>query len=50
MQELHDRKVCKVLHLPGTANPADALTKHLKPKFVFRNYMARLYQQPAELF
>ena len=48
---LHDRRalsrnrgiinVCEE-GVPGTANPSDALTKHLSPK-VFKAYMARLY-------
>ena len=29
-----------------TANPADALTKDISPKTLFREYMARIYQKP----
>ena len=44
LQELRDRGVVNVLKVSGIANPADALTKHLKVKETFRTYMARLYQ------
>jgi hypothetical protein len=44
LHELHQRGVINVCEegVPGTANPSDALTKHLSPK-VFKAYMARLY-------
>ena len=50
LQELVDRKLIKMLDVPGTANPADALTKHISPKQTFKEYMARIYQQPASVF
>ena len=50
LQELVDRKIITLLKVPGTANPADALTKHLSPKQVFRGYMHRIYQQPEKAF
>ena len=40
----------KLLNVPGTANPADALTKHISPKPTFRNYMSRIYQMAESLF
>ena len=36
--------------MPGNANPADALTKHVAPKSVFREYMSRIYQVDAARF
>ena len=44
LHELHQRGIINVCEegVPGTANPSDALTKHLSPK-VFKAYMARLY-------
>lgn len=49
LQELVVRGVIKMVKVPGDANPADALTKHLS-KAVFREYCARLYQSVASLF
>ena len=44
LQELHARGVVAMppQGVPGTANPADAFTKHLE-KTIFRSYMAVLY-------
>ena len=42
LQELVKLRIVDVMHVPGKANPADALTKHLS-KQVYRAYMARLY-------
>ena len=42
LQELVRLRVVDIFHVPGKANPSDALTKHL-PKPTFREYMARLY-------
>ena len=50
MQELVTRKVITLLDVPGDANPADALTKHIAPKWLFREYMARIYNGAASLF
>ena len=45
LQELEAREIVKMPQpgVPGTANPADALTKHLKDKQSWREYMAVLY-------
>ena len=45
-QELQRRLVVNVVDVPGTANPADAFTKHLD-KTTFRMCMARLYNCDA---
>ena len=50
LQELSERGDIRLLNVPGTANPADALTKHVSPKSTFRSYMARIYQGNAEQF
>ena len=42
--EINYLKMCNVL---GKANPADALTKHLSPRTLFREYMARIYNVPG---
>ena len=46
LQELQRRLVVNVVDVPGTANPADAFTKHLD-KTTFCMYMARLYNCDA---
>ena len=43
LQELVARSVLSVLSVPGSANPADAMTKHLSPKAIFLEYMGRAY-------
>ena len=43
MQELVARGVITLHKVPGTANPADALTKYIG-RDLHRDYMARLYQ------
>ena len=50
LQELHDRNIVRLLNVPGKANPADALTKHVSPKGTFKEYMARIYNTAASLF
>ena len=50
LQELTERGDIRLLNVPGTANPADALTKHVSPKSTFRSYMARIYQGTADQF
>jgi hypothetical protein len=50
LQELDARRVIKLHHVPGAANPADALTKHVSPKQTFRAYMARIYNVAASQF
>ena len=47
MQELTARGIIDLRNVPGTANHADALTKHVAPKSVFREYMSRIYQVDA---
>jgi hypothetical protein len=42
LQELVRLKIVDVMHVPGKANPADALTNHLD-KRTFREYMERIY-------
>jgi hypothetical protein len=42
LQELVKLRIVDVIHVPGKANPADALTKHLDKK-TFREYMERIY-------
>ena len=46
LQELVSRNFLCVLNVPGKANPADVLTKHIG-KSEFREYMARLYNTSA---
>ena len=43
LQELVLHKICKLFHVPGNANPADAFTKHVPPKGLWQEYMARMY-------
>ena len=50
MQELVTRGLIDLRNVPGTANPADALTKHVAPKSVFREYMSCIYQVDAARF
>ena len=50
LQELVARAVIKILHVPGDANPADAMTKHLSPKSLYIEYMARVYHTTVALF
>ena len=50
LQELVDRGICSLLDVPGEANPADALTKHITPKQLFYDYMARLYNTGVDSF
>ena len=47
LQELAARGLVCLRNVPGSANPADALTKHISPKTAFREYMARIYQRPV---
>ena len=48
LQELEGH-VSKMHPVPGTANPADAFTKHLA-KPTFKQYMARLYNVSPDVF
>ena len=48
LQELEGH-VSKMHPVPGTANPADAFTKHLS-KPAFKQYMARLYNVSPDVF
>ena len=50
LQELSTRGTVKLLNISGKENPADALTKHLDPKSVFRGYMSKLYNAAAAIF
>ena len=43
LQELVTRNVLRMLNVPGTANPADAMTKHVSPKRHWQEYMSRMY-------
>ena len=43
LQELVARNVSRLLNVPGNANPADAFTKHVSPKRLWQEYMARMY-------
>ena len=43
LQELAAHGVVVLHKVPGTANPADALTKVLALKYAFKEYMAKLY-------
>ena len=36
-----------LLNVPGKANPADAFTKHVSPKRLWQEYMARMYNSPV---
>ena len=47
LQELVARLVVSLLNVPGTANPADAFTKHVSPKRLWQEYMARMYNSPV---
>ena len=49
MQELVHRGFVRILNVPGKANPADPLTKHVD-KLTFRTYMARLYNVDSITF
>ena len=46
LQELHDLRIIRLHNICGKENPADALTKDITPKSRFREYMARVYQEP----
>ncbi len=49
LQELEARKIVTLYNVPGTANPADAMTKHLA-KLDYVPYMIRLYNcKPEDL-
>ena len=50
LQELVARNIIKILHVPGDANPPDAMTKHLSPKSLYIEYMARAYHTTVALF
>ena len=50
LQELVARKVIRILDVPGDANPADAMTKHISPKSLYIDYMARAYNTTVALF
>ena len=50
LQELDRRGVVRLHNVPGTANPADALTKHLKSPKDWLNYMTILYNRAANEF
>ena len=50
LQELDRRGVVRLHNVPGTANPADALTKHLKSPADWLNYMAIIYNRAANEF
>ena len=43
LQELERSGVVKLYNVPGTANPSDALTKHLKQRSSFVTYMCYMY-------
>ena len=47
LQELVARLVVSLLNVPGKANPADAFTKHVSPKRLWQEYMARMYNSPV---
>ena len=49
LQELQHRRVINISNVPGKANPADPLTKHVD-KLSFRSYMARLYNVDPTTF
>ena len=44
------RRICRIFHVPGLQNPADALTKYITDggKQRFLEYMARLYNCDLE--
>ena len=42
LQELDAHGIVRLRHVPGTANPADALTKHLR-RIDYQEYMRVLY-------
>lgn len=50
LQQLQFRGLIDIRKVDGTANPADPLTKSLKQKRAFRDYMARLYNVGAHRF
>ena len=49
LQELQRRGLISIHSVPGKANPADALTKHVD-KLTFRSYMSRLYNVDPSTF
>ena len=49
LQELVRLRIVDVLQVPGKANPADALTKHLTAA-TFKEYMARMYNTSVNTF
>ena len=49
LQELVSRLIISLLDVPGTANPADAFTKHVAPKRRWQEYMARMYNTPVDM-
>ena len=50
LQELVERGILRLLNVGGDANPADALTKHVSPKRLFHEYMARMYSTSVTAF
>ena len=48
MQELHEMGVIRIMHVPGTRNPADIMTKYVEPKRLFIEYAARIYNCSVE--
>ena len=49
MQELTEEGVILLKHVPGTANPADLMTKYLETKRVFIEYAAWIYNCSTDL-
>ena len=47
LQELDAHGIIKLRHVPGTANPADAMTKHLR-RLEYQDYMRVLYNCARE--
>ena len=47
LQELVTRGIMRLYHVAGNVNPADAMTKHIAPKALFQEYMARAYNCSA---
>ena len=43
LQELSDFSHVRVLNISGKANPSDAMTKVMKVKTTYREYMSILY-------